>query len=120
MRQQKQPTFLCPRCHKPMALNLPLNTDEEEARIMAKLVLCDRCMAGRGIEKPPDKQTQLFNPAAGNVITTLDSDGFVSLCNNPGWRIAWFGRVGASGWRVKAVRVSSEAQDKAVRLPYAD
>jgi hypothetical protein len=65
-------------------------------------------------------QPELFNPPCDVVITELSGDGFLALCDNPGWSIKWFQRVGNAGWRVKAVRVCANAEDNAVRLPYKD
>jgi rRNA maturation protein Nop10 len=36
----------CPRCGKPMVLELPADVDPADAQRLARLILCDACMAG--------------------------------------------------------------------------
>ena len=42
----------CPRCGRTMALRLPVDYDRDDAQRLAKLVLCRRCCAARGIHRP--------------------------------------------------------------------
>jgi hypothetical protein len=44
-------------------------------------------------------------------------DEFLTLCNDPRWRLVWFGRT-EHGWRVRAVEARIE--QPAARLPYMD
>ncbi len=46
----------CPRCGRKMALRLPVDYDRDDAQRLAKLVLCRRCCAARGIHHAPEPQ----------------------------------------------------------------
>ena len=57
-------TYPCPRCHKPMVLPLPPDVDPHDARRIAKLILCDKCMVERGLKHTESKAVRL--PYAGD------------------------------------------------------
>lgn len=45
----------CPRCGKPMVLEMPADADPADAARLARLVLCNACMEGhRPALEPPE------------------------------------------------------------------
>jgi hypothetical protein len=73
------------------------------------------------MNQPDANPLDVFDTQASTVECDLSNDDMIALCGNTAWRIVWFERAGASGWRIKAVRVtSSPASEPEQRMPYRD
>ena len=52
----------CPRCGRPMLLELPADADPSDAQRLALLVLCDACTAGHSCALEPSEPPPICWP----------------------------------------------------------